>query len=679
MKSIWLLSFIIPVLARQYDCRVKLDQTTYDLSSLYRSDAEGDYYSQDAAGYVYHMNLCGPVHTGGDCSRKNGTLCQYQAKGQNNTGKNVSGLRFISMIASTDETPKWEFISANNPDAGVRLRFAKQGDTCKIGNITQPREVIMEFACSKTQNVSPRFTISEASNGICHYALSYSTPEACPRSQLPPPIEAGKVYSLSVAKKEWHYSTINVLDNTADLLIKITQTGANESNYGDPDLYVRKGSYPTVSVYDYSQVGSGKHEQVSIRKSNKDKPLTPGSYIIGVYAFGTRSVDFDLQVFLLDCPGNCSQHGQCINGKCQCDEGYNVVLNDDCSAQVQEVSLGQLVQGSYGEDTLLSYFRFNVNDTDVFQLQVNVAWGDINISSALAVAKGRFPTLADNDGQDYEYYGGDGTLQVSVSQENVSPGIWIAALFNQRSMMAKSAKSYNFSVTTSDCPSGCSGHGQCNKVTHNCTCDTGFTSKNTALEDCALETKSLDGTDALIAHLRPWSSEYFSVEVTAENADHQHELFVNVICKNNGSEPQTFMSYGQLPTSYNYDFVSPLPRSEYTFITISPYDLKKGFYYLYVPNRRYKNITVVATAIFRSTNSGSGSGSSSDPSSEGFHSTGTVVGYSILFLLIGGVMGYLVQTKRAGGQRRHRMIDDGINSDGSYDPPMMGDNQYSLN
>lgn len=677
MKSIWLLSFIIPVLARQYDCRVKLDQTTYDLSSLYRSDAEGDYYSQDAAGYVYHMNLCGPVHTGGDCSRKNGTLCQYEAKDRNtDNGKNVSGLRFISMIASTDETPKWEFISANNPDAGVRLRFAKQGDTCKINNITQPREVVMEFSCSKTQNASPRFTISESS-GICHYALSYSTLEACPRSQLPSPIEAGKVYSLSVAKKEWHFSTVNVLGNTADLLIKITQTGANESNYGDPDLYVRKGSYPTLSVHDYRATHSGKHEQVSIRKSNKDKPLTPGSYVIGVYGFGARSVNYDLQAFLFDCPGNCSQHGQCINGKCQCDEGYNVDLNDDCSAQVQEVSLGQLVQGSFEEDSLLTYFRFNVNDTDVFQLQVNVAWSDTYISSALAVAKGRFPTLADNDGRDNEYYGGDGTLQVSVSQENVSPGVWIAALFDQIPIIAKSAKSYNFTVITSDCPSGCSGHGQCNKVTHNCTCDTGFTGKNTALEDCALETKILDGTDSLTADLRPWTSEYFSVEVTAEKADHQHELLVSVTCKNNGSEPQSFMSYGQLPTSYNHDFVSPLPRSQISTITVSSYSLKKGFYYLYVPNRRYKNITVSVTATFRPINSGSGS--SSDPASDEGHSTGTVVGYSILFLLIGGAIGYVVQTKRAGGQRRHRMIDDGINSDGSYDPPMMGDNQYSLN
>lgn len=663
-----LLVLIINVEAQADDhCAFNISGYKFNLKPLWRSNAQFDYDGHDDK-YVYHMNVCGKSYMRGQCAAKNGTLCQY---------RNDTSRGFVAMIASTDEVPTWELIDPNSPAKGVRATYAKVGDNCTLaGGVSSPRKAIMSFYCVDQSFPTTTFTIHEDPSSPCVYQLSLTTSEACPRVDLPfPPLNPGQTYPRHVSNKSWFYDTIVVGAGAAELSVRLVQTGANASLFGDPDIYIRKDTLPTLDSYDVRAVSSYVDEMVSIRKT-KDKPLQVGTYVIGVYAFGDRPVSYDLQAFTFNCSGNCSFHGDCVDGACQCAEGYNIEINDDCSAKVQEVTLGQFVNGDFSTYDTVTYLRFVVNnDTNIFQLQVDVDWNNTNVTATLLIAKDRYPTAMDYDGRAVNFYGQQNHLTVSLNQD-VGQGEFIAALMkNDRD--AKTVTPFSFVAHVYDCPAGCSGHGTCDKISHNCTCDDGFMSKSSSgFSDCSMEHKSITEQASVQTSVASYESVYFSIDVDASKTavGMNNELVVAIVCKDNASYPTSYLSFGKMPSAYDHDYASPLPAKAHSEIIISSYDLKTGRYMLMVPNNKRDKIVVSVSIKYRSMNCNAPSPS---PESESTgHSTGTVAGFSFLFLLIGLACGCVIQTKRGGANKRHRMIDDGINADGSYDPPMIENENF---
>lgn len=124
-------------------------------------------YTASEGDYLYHMNVCGPVNSGGPCG--NALVCQYTQRDQH----------FVAKIALYDGYfgPRLELIDHNNPGLGVQAHYLN-GDICFVGPTKRrnPRTTIVQYKCaSETKDT---FTIHEDKD-TCTFTVTLETSAAC--------------------------------------------------------------------------------------------------------------------------------------------------------------------------------------------------------------------------------------------------------------------------------------------------------------------------------------------------------------------------------------------------------------------------------------------------------------------------------------------------------------------
>jgi len=649
-------------------CGLKLPTVTYDLSPLTQRDGETPWYGHDE-NYQYKLNVCGPARTGGNCERNDGMICQYL---KNHTASSDPAYIIAKYVG---DEPKWEQLDANDPKKGVKATY-NTGDNCTIKNVTKPRVAIMRFNCVHEENPNKQFLIHE--DQTCVYTIDFNTRYACPpESPLPDKLtkdvpKQGSIKPVNdSATKSWQYFSFDVAETDFEIQLNLVQG----TTQGDPDLYVKKGVLPpTKEDYDVRAVKSGQHELlVWNRKSDNKKTLVTGTYIVGVFAFGKKPVDFTITLSKFACPNGCSGHGQCAaQNMCTCDEGYVVPVVKDCSASVTDVKLNTELSFNMQAPAYQSFYRFVLADINAFELQVNVDWKNENTSATVMINKNEYPTFDNNMGRaTNRWYGEKNDIQLTLSKDDVTDGEWFISIAKSQGE-ASIATPFTISVNTYDCLSNCSGHGKCNPTSHSCTCDPEY--QGHFRSDCSVRAQDLTTQSSLKATIEKYDTLYLSIDVTADQLN--KELVLQTVTKqqnNSYAYPRLYMSHNVLPNRSNHDAASPLPRESVGELIISPHNLKMGKYYVAIPNTRSLPLTVDIKMLFRDNKCPSPSTVDPGASSEGV-GTGTVVFLSILFLVIGGGIGYFVAGNRAKKNRMHRILEDGINSDGSYNPPFIDDN-----
>lgn len=98
------------------------------------------------------------------------------------------------------------------------------------------------------------------------------------------------VSGVAVAQGSWKNYTVTVL--SSDTKMVCTLSGSS----GDGDMYVRKGSLPTLSAYDYRPYLSGSNESVTVTPTSSPMPLAAGTWYVSVYGYSAAT--FNLKVTL---------------------------------------------------------------------------------------------------------------------------------------------------------------------------------------------------------------------------------------------------------------------------------------------------------------------------------------------------------------------------------------------
>ena len=96
-------------------------------------------------------------------------------------------------------------------------------------------------------------------------------------------LTSGVTISESVAYHVWTHHTIFVPSGSGQLLVQMTGTG-------DGDMYVKKGSQPTSSVWDFRPYVNGSSETVTVNGSSSPSLVAGTMYYISVYGYAASSI-----------------------------------------------------------------------------------------------------------------------------------------------------------------------------------------------------------------------------------------------------------------------------------------------------------------------------------------------------------------------------------------------------
>lgn len=112
-----------------------------------------------------------------------------------------------------------------------------------------------------------------------------ATPEPTPSGSL----TSGQTVSASIAYHEWVHYSIFVPSGSGQLSVVMSGTG-------DGDLYVKQGSQPTSSSWDFRPYKWGSAETVTVNSSSSPS-LVPGTmYYISVYGYNASSISLTATV-----------------------------------------------------------------------------------------------------------------------------------------------------------------------------------------------------------------------------------------------------------------------------------------------------------------------------------------------------------------------------------------------
>ena len=93
----------------------------------------------------------------------------------------------------------------------------------------------------------------------------------------------------------------------------------------------------------------------------------------------------------MSCQSECSYHGNCVSGSCQCQTNFSGV---DCGNMTAPMQIGETVSGYVSQGTWnYFYYLSNTESNIVFTLDVSTPQGDADIF----VLKNSYPSLIDFD------------------------------------------------------------------------------------------------------------------------------------------------------------------------------------------------------------------------------------------------------------------------------------------
>jgi len=289
--------------------------------------------------------------------------------------------------------------------------------------------------------------------GVCECSGYWTGPDC---GQQIPQLQLNTPVSSSVGAREWKMYRVNLPYTYSALSFTLQQTGPTQ-NTADLDLYLRRGSPPTIINFDYAN-GSLSHTSViSVTDA------AAGDWFIGVwgYACPTSSCTFTLTASITDrCPNRCSLRGFCRGTACSCSSGFS---GDYCETQTAPMQLGRAYTG-YVESFAWNYFTFRALSSN--PIRISVSPGEIRDGDCdLYVRKDERPTI-------FQYDYKDNTLQSDSVLDITNPADrnWHIGVYGYRrcdfhiniTSISDSGRCRNGGVSTGsggtcNCPAGWGG------------------------------------------------------------------------------------------------------------------------------------------------------------------------------------------------------------------------------
>jgi len=260
--------------------------------------------------------------------------------------------------------------------AGVLGFWAGSSTDGQIG-YSLTLEADNKLSCHNTTRCSDHGTCTTTNGCICN--PEYSGKDCEEKKEL---LGLGKRVTGYVADSIWNYYRYQGVGNK-EVTVSLSQTGG-----GDCDLYVKGGSKPTQTSFDFAELG-----QLSVFNITIPEPLGTTWYI-GV--FGWSSCAYSLIVTNRDTK-DCG-HGTWlpdIDG-CVCDPGWT---GDKCSENSNTLLNGVVMNGTVTNNNWV-YYIVNVAHTHSLEVRLKETNSSLAGSIWLYVSREGFPTLHTYDESD---------------------------------------------------------------------------------------------------------------------------------------------------------------------------------------------------------------------------------------------------------------------------------------
>jgi len=364
------------------------------------------------------------------------------------------------------------------------------------------------------------------SSGVCGCTDSHSGDDC---SQVSTTLSGGSSkYSLGEGK--WGYFEFTISDYNS-ITLQLTEVASN----GFAALYSQLDHHP--GRYDYYLKSA---DQTSVHTMTLINPSGSIAYF-GVYALQNVTFDIALSPQRL-CMNNCSNHGLCTNGTCQCNTGWTT--QQDCSEFNVQLSGGT----NYTESN-----RIVGGETHHFSLDVksaNQLLFDINTTMDVENKLHVYLKLASVPNP-FDYF-----LQANVSNDFLrldvpaltfeQMGVWFVTM-----MMDISGPTTDYVIqgfTLRICPNDCSSNGHCDAGV--CICKPQYVGSDCSSQNIELTSKESSG----VVTATQWN--YYHTSVLGSNA-----LHVRVKERNTYGKVWVYMkkqtgSSVSFPTQISYDYAN---------------------------------------------------------------------------------------------------------------------------
>lgn len=249
----------------------------------------------------------------------------------------------------------------------------------------------------------------------------------------------------------WSYFRTDIPKQGYTMIIEVDQMPSD--NYADCDVYVNLGSYPTHRRYVYRDITLDDHVRIVAPNSS------PGSWFIGVFGFQECRFSIKATITKNSCPDGCNGRGTCVNGVCDCDDGW---AGASCNQRVTVLQLGSNIT----DDVMNREFRYFrvplANNIPTLKLTLQELVLDDENDLDIYAKHGSLPTTSD-----WDYANSSLSKTTELRIPNAVSGDYYIGIYAYR--CAGISCRFRLSAEVSGtCPNECSRRGSC--VSNRCNC-----------------------------------------------------------------------------------------------------------------------------------------------------------------------------------------------------------------
>ena len=232
------------------------------------------------------------------------------------------------------------------------------------------------------------------------------------------------------------------------------------------------------------------------------------------------------------CQHDCSGHGTCIRGRCDCDPNYEA---DDCSRKVVPLSSGVVATDSVEKSDWVYYSFHNVNSQSsmVWWLNTTSESGDCD----LYLQRGEIPSRISFTARNIS----TSPNQVIILSERPQ-GYYYAGVYGYQGC------SFRLSVTVeAPCPSDCNGHGTCERGV--CLCEFGYSG-----DSCETLTQFINPGESSEKTLEQGKWDYYAF--TPEQVFEGLNWVMAMLTESDSEDCDIYLRKGDRPTMWEWDILN---------------------------------------------------------------------------------------------------------------------------